>query len=89
MQIEKLIDRYFTALDNNYISKIKSATTIDEINKLSFACDQVQIKFESKFVSIANTEYYQKQKYDFAVNLTIVEFKKMNEVMQVDNFKKS
>lgn len=74
MEIEKLIDRYFLALEKKIIAEIYNKQTRQELEKFIFKCDQEQIEFERRFNIICSTEYYEKQKLIFSINYISAEF---------------
>ncbi|WP_218672982.1 hypothetical protein, partial [Klebsiella pneumoniae] len=74
MEIEKLINRYFFALENKIIPGIYNQHTIEELEKFIFKCDKELIEFEHRFNTICSIEYYIKQKLIFSINYISAEF---------------
>ena len=74
MEIEKLIDRYFFALEKKIIAEIYNKQTREELEKFIFKCNQEQLEFERRFNTICSTEYYDKQKLIFLINYISAEF---------------
>ncbi|MDH7088850.1 hypothetical protein QE659_25310 [Escherichia coli] len=74
MKIEKLIDRYFLALEKKIISAIYNKQTREELEKFIFKCNQEQLEFERRFNTICSNEYYEKQKLIFSINYISAEF---------------
>lgn len=74
MEIEKLIDRYFFALEKKIIVEIYNKQTREELEKFIFKCNQEQLEFERRFNTICSTEYYEKQKLIFLINYISAEF---------------
>lgn len=74
MEIEKLIDRYFFALEKKIIAEIYNKQTREELEKFIFKCNQEQLEFERRFNTICSTEYYDKQKLIFTINYISAEF---------------
>ncbi|EMV5960989.1 TPA: hypothetical protein ACWMF8_005249 [Klebsiella quasipneumoniae] len=74
MEIEKLIDRYFFALEKKIIAEIYNKQTREELEKFIFKCNQEQLEFERRFNTICSTEYYEKQKLIFLINYISAEF---------------
>lgn len=74
MKIEKLIDRYFFALEKKIIAEIYNKQTREELEKFIFKCNQEQLEFERRFNTICSTEYYEKQKLIFLINYISAEF---------------
>ncbi|HDC0219951.1 TPA: hypothetical protein O7P80_004861 [Escherichia coli] len=74
MEIEKLIDRYFFALEKKIIAEIYNKQTREELEKFIFKCNQEQLEFERRFNTICFTEYYEKQKLIFLINYISAEF---------------
>lgn len=74
MEIEKLIDRYFLALEKKIISAIYNKQTREELEKFIFKCNQEQLEFERRFNTICSNEYYEKQKLIFSINYISAEF---------------
>ncbi|EMB1400296.1 hypothetical protein U7243_004127 [Escherichia coli] len=74
MEIEKLIDRYFLALEKKMIAEIYNKQTREELEKFIFKCNQEQLEFERRFNTICSTEYYDKQKLIFLINYISAEF---------------
>lgn len=74
MEIEKLIDRYFLALEKKIIPAIYNKQTREELEKFIFKCNQEQLEFERRFNTICSNEYYEKQKLIFSINYISAEF---------------
>ncbi|EPJ0509722.1 hypothetical protein ACTBNK_006040, partial [Klebsiella variicola] len=74
MEIEKLIDRYFFALEKKIIAEIYNKQTREDLEKFIFKCNQEQLEFERRFNTICSTEYYEKQKLIFLINYISAEF---------------
>ena len=74
MEIEKLIDRYFLALEKKIIAEIYNKQTRKELERFIFKCNQEQLEFERRFNTICSTEYYDKQKLIFLINYISAEF---------------
>ena len=74
MEIEKLIDRYFFALEKKIIAEIYNKQTREDLEKFIFKCNQEQLEFERRFNTICSTEYYEKQKLIFSINYISAEF---------------
>lgn len=74
MEIEKLIDRYFFALEKKIIAEIYNKQTREELENFIFKCNQEQLEFERRFNTICSTEYYEKQKLIFLINYISAEF---------------
>lgn len=74
MEIEKLIDRYFFALEKKIIAEIYNKQTREELEKFIFKCNQELLEFERRFNTICSTEYYDKQKLIFLINYISAEF---------------
>ncbi|HBT3024237.1 TPA: hypothetical protein MBF03_005705 [Klebsiella pneumoniae] len=74
MEIEKLIDRYFFALEKKIIAEIYNKQTREDLEKFIFKCNQEQLEFERRFNTICSTEYYDKQKLIFLINYISAEF---------------
>jgi hypothetical protein len=74
MEIEKLIDRYFLALEKKIIAEIYNKQTREELEKFIFKCNQELMGFEQRFNIICCTEYYEKQKLIFSINYILAEF---------------
>lgn len=74
MEIEKLIDRYFFALEKKIIAEIYNKQTREDLERFIFKCNQEQLEFERRFNIICSSEYYEKQKLIFSINYISAEF---------------
>ena len=55
MEIEKLIDRYFLALERKVIREIYNKHTREELEKFIFKCNSEFREFEHRFNTICST----------------------------------
>lgn len=74
MEIEKLIDRYFLALERKVIREIYDKQTREELEKFIFKCNGEFREFERRFNTICSTEYYEQQSLIFYINYINAEF---------------
>ena len=74
MEIEKLIDRYFLALERKVIREIYNKHTREELEKFIFKCNSEFREFEHRFNTICSTEYYEQQSLILYINYINAEF---------------